>query len=83
MGQGITVKILKATIIMTRVTITARHLWHARTHKRDCSCGKSDEPRDPKCETDWPGICPHWAYQLYRHRTGDFSGPPAQPPQAA
>jgi len=63
---------------MSKVTITARHRLHARTHRKECSCYKSEE-RDPKCEKDWPVICPFWANQLYRHTTGDFSGPSMTP----
>lgn len=55
-------------------TINARYLMHARTHKKDCDCQKS-EYRDLKCEAAWPDICPWWAYQLERHITGNFSGP--------
>jgi hypothetical protein len=56
------------------MAITRQHLRHAVTHRKDCYCDKSDT-RDPKCEKDWPDICPWWAYQLHRHDTGDFSSP--------
>ena len=55
-------------------TITARHLRHAVTHRKDCDCYDLDE-RDPRCEEQWPNICPWHAYQLHRHATGDFSSP--------
>lgn len=53
---------------------TARHLFHARSHQKDCGCYK-DDARDPQCAKIWPGICPWWAYQLHRFNTGDFSSP--------
>jgi len=56
------------------VTITPRHLRHAATKRKDCNCDSSGT-RDPKCEKDWPDICPWWAYQIYRQATGDFSSP--------
>ena len=55
-------------------TITTRHLRYAVTHRKDCNCDSSDK-RDPKCEEQWPDICPWHAYQLHRHTTGDFSCP--------
>ena len=59
---------------MAKATITARHLFHARTHKKDCGCNKS-EVRDSKCEKEWPDLCPWWAMQMHRHNTGDYSNP--------
>jgi hypothetical protein len=56
------------------MAITAKHLRHALTHRKDCNCYKSEE-RDPKGEKEWPDMCPWWAYQIHRHATGDFSSP--------
>jgi hypothetical protein len=36
-------------------TTTAQYFRHALTHRKDCSCYKSEE-RDPKCEKEWPAI---------------------------
>jgi hypothetical protein len=55
-------------------TTTAQYFRHALTHRKGCSCYRSEE-HDPKCEKAWPDICPWWAYQLHRHNTGDFSSP--------
>lgn len=54
--------------------ITSRHLQYAVEHRKDCNCYKSDH-RDPRCAQAWPDLCPWWAFQLYRHMTGDFSSP--------
>lgn len=54
------------------ITITARHLHHAATVRKDCDCNQT---RDPRCEAQWPDICPWWAFQLQRVVTGDFSSP--------
>jgi hypothetical protein len=56
------------------VVITPQMLRHAVTHRKNCTCYKSDE-RDPNCTKDWPDICPWWAYQLHRHITGDMASP--------
>jgi hypothetical protein len=59
--------------------ITQEMIDHGRTHLKTCECYK-DEIRDPKCAKDWLTLCPWWGYQLYRHTTGDFSGPPVRGP---
>ena len=68
-SQGVKSRHMAAAVI-----ITPRHLRHAVTNRKDGNCDSSGT-RDPKCETDWPDICPWWAYQMYRHATGDFSSP--------
>jgi hypothetical protein len=60
-------------------TIAAAMIFHGRTHLKTCGCYK-DESRDPACVKDWPELCPWWGYQIHRHISGDFSGPPLRDP---